>query len=245
MKQWIIWTLLAILTVGATSVSAQDVVETAIPERVELTAGDDLVLVGDVYSPADSAEGGAPAILLMHQNKSNRDMWEPLIPALLEAGMVVLTVDLRAHGETGGRVDWTLAQEDTQLWIAYLLAREGVNPEKVAVMGASIGSNLALVGCAANEGCLTVVALSPGLDYFGVKPEISVSEGLRRRSALLVASRGDNTSAVAVRQMAGSSKGLLGMRVYAGVAHAAEFFEDDLESVTGLIVSWLTDAFAD
>jgi len=27
--------------------------------------------------------------------------------------------------------------------------------------------------------------------------------------------------------------------------HAAEFFEDDLESVTGLIVSWLTDAFAD
>ena len=245
MKQRIILALTAILAFGVLSASAQDEPTLPTPEFVELTASDELVLAGDVYLPSEITEGGAPAILLMHQNKSNRGMWLPIIPALLDAGWVVLTVDLRAHGETGGPVDWTLAQEDTQLWLAYLLAREDVNPEKVAVMGGSIGSNLALVGCAANEGCLTVIALSPGLDYFGVKPETAVSEGLSRRSALLVAARGDTDSAVAVRQMAGSSNGMLGAWVYSGFSHAADFFRNELDSVTNLIVSWLTDAIAD
>ncbi len=245
MKRWLILGVVVVLALDAVLVSAQDEVVTPTPERVELAASDERLLIGDVFTPAETAEGGAPAILLIHQNRSNRGMWQPIIPALLAEGWIVLTIDLRAHGDTGGAVDWILAQEDTQLWLAYLLAREGVNPEKVAVMGASIGSNLALVGCAANQDCLTAIALSPGLDYFGVMPEESVSDGLRRRSALLIASRGDTASAVAVRQMAGSSKGPVGMRVYDGFSHAADFFDDELESVTGLVVSWLTDAFAD
>jgi len=227
------------------SVSAQDDVLEPTSERVELTAGDGRILVGDLYIPADIANDGTPAILLMHQNQSNRDMWQPILPTLLDNGWVVLTVDLRAHGETGGKVDWTLAQEDTQLWIAHLMTVEGVNPTKIALMGASIGSNLALVGCAVNPSCLTAVALSPGLNYFGVQPEIAVSEGLRTRSALLIAAQNDRTSALAVRQMAGSSTGVLEMRVYRGGHHGKDLFKEELESVQSLIVSWFKDVFAD
>lgn len=245
MKYWLLVLMIAILGLGVWGAVAQDETVLPTPERVELAISDGQVLVGDVFTPTEIAEGGAPALLVMHQNRSKRQSWEPLVPSLVEAGYIVLTVDLRGHGETGGTVDWSLAQEDTQMWIGFLTTREGVNPEKIAVMGASIGSNLALVGCAASEACETAIALSPGLNFFGVEPEEAVSDGLRRRSALLIAARGDTDSAVAVRQMAGSSQGALGLRVYEGFDHGTDLFDDNLESVQTLILTWLGEAFAD
>lgn len=243
MKRWVVFCLLAVMMVWSASAEGEPVVPT--PERVELAASDGQILVGDIYTPSESVEGGSPAVLVMHQNRSKRSSWEPLIPALVDTGYVVLSVDLRGHGETGGTVSWTLAQEDTQAWLGFLLAHEAVNPEKIATLGASIGSNLALVGCAANDACETAIALSPGLNFFGVEPEEAVSDGLRRRSALLIAARGDTDSAVAVRQMAGSSQGALGLRVYEGFAHGTDLFDDNLESVKTLIISWLNEAFAE
>jgi acetyl esterase/lipase len=237
---WVVMMVMSVLVLG---VAAQDA--PAAEEVVQVEASDGLALVGALHRPAELAEGGAPALLLMHQNQSRRASWEPLIPTLTEAGYVVLAVDLRGHGETGGRADWALAQDDTQRWLAYLQTVEGVNPEQLATLGASIGSNLALVGCAANEACVTAVALSPGLDYFGVQPEAAVSDGLRRRSALLVASRSDSDSAEAVRQMAGSSGGPLGVRVYTGFSHGTELFEDHGDGLRALIGLWLAEAFAE
>ena len=48
-------------------------------------------------SSGDAAESdGAllPAVLLMHQHNGRRRNWNPLIPALLDAGYVALAVDL-------------------------------------------------------------------------------------------------------------------------------------------------------
>ncbi|MCU0465689.1 MAG: alpha/beta fold hydrolase [Anaerolineae bacterium] len=246
MKYRLIFAFLIVLSLSVWGGAAQDDAPTLPePARVEVEASDGLVLVGDLYTPTETAEGGAPALLLMHQNQSRRRSWEPLLPALVEAGYVVLSVDLRGHGETGGRPDWALAQEDTQLWLTILQAVEGVSAEKIALMGASIGSNLALVGCAANEACQTAVALSPGLNFFNVQPEEAVSDGLRRRSALLIATRSDRESVEAVRQMAATSNGEIGLRVYGGFAHGTELFEDELVSVQRLVLSWLEETFDD
>lgn len=212
------------------------------PERIEITAEDGQVLVGDVYLPSEVTEEGAPALLLMHQNRARRSTWEPLIPSLVEAGYVVLTVDLRGHGETGGRMDAAALQTDTQAWLTYLASHEAVDESRLATIGASVGGNLALVGCAANEGCQTAIALSPGLDFFTIKPEEAVTDGLARRSALLISSRSDSESASAVRQMAGNSRGMIGLRVYGGFAHGTELFDDYLDSLKSLILTWLSDS---
>ena len=61
-----------------------------------------------------------------------------------------------------------MAAEDLlRVWQA-MVEREDVDETNTAIIGASIGANMALV-TAANEAEIdTVVLLSPGLDYFGV-----------------------------------------------------------------------------
>ena len=114
--------------------------------------------------------------------------------------------------------------------------------DAIAVIGGSIGSNLALVGCANDPDCTTAVALSPGLDYFGVTPETSVTEGLRKRSVLLVASQGDTYSADSVKQMLSSATGDVAARIYTGNRHGTNLLlGDTYESTTTLILAWLDE----
>jgi pimeloyl-ACP methyl ester carboxylesterase len=158
---------------------AQDTV-LAEPQRVEVAAEDGLMLVGDFYALATDTDVELPTVLLMHQNQSNRQSWEPLIGPLLEAGFNVLTVDLRAHGETGGARDWEAALEDVQTWLDWLREQPTVRDSGIATVGASIGSNLALVGCANDPTCVTAIALSPGVDYFGIQKHLAVCHGRDR-----------------------------------------------------------------
>jgi pimeloyl-ACP methyl ester carboxylesterase len=175
----------------------------------------------------------------------SRASWEPMIQPLLDAGYNVLNVDLRGFGETGGNQEWDVAIGDVQTWLDWLRTQPGVNPDEIAVIGASIGSNLALMGCANDAKCVTAIALSPGLSYQGLKPEPYLKDGLKDRSALLVASHGDRESAVSVRQMASSATNDIGMRIYPGRAHGLELFDTRNSSITSLILDWLAEHIED
>src|SRR5690349_21334777 len=169
MKKTILY-VMALMMLCALPAFAQDA-PAPTPEAAEVTAEDGLALKGDLYRPATIPEEGARTLLLMHQYQSSRRGYTNVIPQFVEEGYIVLVVDLRGHGETGGKNDWVAAQADTQTWLAWLREQEGVRDNAIAIIGASIGSNLALVGCAQDELCVTAIALSPGLDYFGVKPQ--------------------------------------------------------------------------
>lgn len=209
-------------------------------ETIELPATDELMLVGDFYVP-DALDAPAPAILLMHMNRGRRSDYAPLIPALLDSGYVVLTVDLRAHGETGGGRDWDLAIEDTQVWLDWLREQDAVDGSRLATIGASIGSNLALVGCANDGDCVTAVALSPGEDYFGVMPGESLVDGL---NAFLVASHNDRQSADSIRAFFNDASGYVSTRMYLGRAHGTQLFSNELESISNAIIVWLDEQFS-
>ena len=193
------------------------------------------MLVGDYYAN----EAAGPAVLLMHMNGGKRSDWEPFFMPLLDARYHILTVDLRAHGETGGSRDWPLAEGDVQTWLDWLKAQDNV--ESVSIVGASIGSNLALTGCAADADCVTAIALSPGLDYFGIQPEEAVINGLAERSALLVAARNDGNSPDSVQQMAENGTGEIGTRYYPGRAHGTRLFSDQGERFIAMLIHWLDE----
>ena len=231
--------LMSIVALAVIPATAQDEEATMTPETVAVEAADGLELVGDFY--AAPTEDTAPALLLMHMLGSDRSAYEPLIPALLEAGYNVLNVDLRGHGDSGTTRDWDAATADVALWLDWLREQGSVDPDAVALLGASIGSNLALIGCAADDACMTAVALSPGLEYRGVMPENAVVEGLAERSALLVASHGDDYAADSVRQMFAGTRGDIAVRLYSGRAHGTNLFRDKLDSVSGLILAWLDE----
>lgn len=203
-------------------------------EIVTAEATDGLTLVGEFYAAPDTA----PSILLMHMLGSRRTAWQPLVPALTDRGYNVLAVDLRGHGETGGARDWSLAERDVQSWIEWLMLQPTSADAPVALVGGSIGANLALVGCAADDRCTTVIALSPSLDYGGITPEFAI-EGLADRPMLLVASQDDTTSSDAVKLFTGVAEGELGVQLYEGSLHGTALLTVPEPLVIDLITDWL------
>lgn len=214
-------------------------------ETVSIRAGDELELVGDLYLPDDIADTGNPAVLLFHMLGSTRQAYDPILPDLVDAGYIVLNVDMRGHGDTGGNQVWDLAIEDTQVWLDWLREQDVVDDSRVAIMGASIGSNVALIGCAEDPDCIGAIALSPGLDYRGVQPESAVVDGLAERAVLLVASHTDGYSAESVEQMFMNANGDVSARIYRGAAHGTNLFRSDYDSVSHLILSWLAEHLED
>mgnify|MGYP000675111174 CR=1 FL=1 len=157
---------------------------------------------------------------------------------------MVLTVDLRGHGDTGGEINWFAAAVDVQTWLDWLREQPGVRADAISMVGASIGANLALIGCANDDDCVTAIALSPGLVYYSLKTESSISNQLSKRSALLIASQTDQYSADSVKQLVNSATGDIGARIYAGTAHGTQLFEVSdavREGLITLIVSWLDE----
>ena len=82
--------------------------------------------------------------------------------------MIALAYDVRGHGESGGKADFSTlfddpgqAPLDLKAAIAYLLKTGKVDESRVALVGASIGSNLAVMASGKPEFSIkTAVAIS-------------------------------------------------------------------------------------
>jgi pimeloyl-ACP methyl ester carboxylesterase len=210
-----------------------------VPVRVEVTAPDGLTLVGDFY--AASSEGEAsPAVLLLHGQTEDRHAWVNLIPALLDGGYHVLTVDQRAHGETGGdRVMLTMI-DDVGVWLAWLREQPEVDASRIATIGSSMGTVPALAGCAANAECVTAIIISPG--DFPTLDE-AMFQTFEERSLLIIVGRRDSVYYDA-RKLFDRAVGEAAMHVYRSGAHGMAFFSSRSPyktRVTDLILSWLDE----
>ncbi|MBZ0290826.1 MAG: alpha/beta hydrolase [Anaerolineae bacterium] len=239
MKRWLLVGCLLALLIASTAL-AQDATPT--PQGVEITAADELVLKGDFFATSES-DGEKPAVLLLHMLDSSRAAWNPLIPALIADGYNVLAVDLRGHGKTGGSRDWAKAQDDTQAWLAWLREQPTVKDDAVSIIGASVGTTLALVGCATDESCVTAIALSP-VTWPSIPSQEALSDGLKDRSALLIASHADRGSADTLRALVASATGELGTRLFAGGAHGTAYLSKRnkaFEPVMNMILDWLDE----
>ena len=209
-------------------------------ETVALQTADGVSLAGDFYPPSEES---APLIIALHMLNSNRSAYAPIIPDLQTAGYALLNVDLRGHGDSGGARDWDLAIDDVAAWIDWLTANGHIGERGLVIMGASIGANVSLMGCAASDVCRGAIALSPGLDYRGLQPETALTVGLAERSALLVAAHDDSYSAATVRQLFANAQGDVTARLFRGHAHGTRLFDSDYNNVSRLILSWLDESF--
>ncbi|MDE2818116.1 MAG: alpha/beta fold hydrolase [Chloroflexota bacterium] len=221
------------------SITAQDL---PAHETITRQTSDDITLAADFYAaPADENE--APVIIALHMLNSQRAAYAPIIPDLNAAGYAVLNVDMRGHGASGGARDWDAAIADVADWIDWLEAEGHLKDKGIVIMGASIGANVAIISCAESAVCAGAIALSPGLDYRGVKPEGALVDGLADREALLVAAGGDSSSSTAIRQMFLNAKGPVTARMVSGRAHGTRLFDSDYDSLSGLITLWLKEQF--
>lgn len=199
---------------------------------VEIEAADGATLYGEYFA------GGARKVLLLHQMYADRTSWTPLIYPLLDTGYSVLAVDLRGLGDSRrAGINWHKAQDDTQQWIDWL-----AGDDPVLLVGSSIGSSLALMGCADAPNCAGAVAISPGMRYYGVNVEAAVSSGKpvlivyaeydrfpRRDVPLMLSAAEANDAAAAVNVI-----------TIPGRAHGMAMFDADAdEDLTVAIIGWL------
>lgn len=159
MKKIFIFTLIITTLLSACSI------EPANPFYIH--AGDDTRISAN-YFPADSDKG----ILLIHSLGSSKASWKQLVPELTSRNYNVLSIDMRGHGfsdydwRSFDSDDFNKAVLDVEAGISFL---EDNGVDDIAVIGSSIGANIALKHASQNPEIKSLILLSPSLNYRGVK----------------------------------------------------------------------------
>lgn len=226
------WIIIITLLLTLNTATAQEAAPapSAAGVDVEVTASDGKTLYGSYFATGD---GDAPAVILLHQLYTNRSSWTQLVQPLLDGGFKVLAVDLRGYGKTKGKISWKTAQQDSVDWANWLKGQPGV--QSVATVGSSMGSNLALNGCATIEGCKGAVAISPSLNYFNVTTDAALQAGF---PALIIYADRDRYPAADMPKMLELGAERVTTIVYSGRTHGVDLFKEH-DELAGQIVEWL------
>lgn len=204
------------------------------PETIVLRAEAGVFLVGDFYL----VDPLSPTVILLHQLYTNRTSWESVTEVLLGAHYNVLAVDLRGYGESSGSINWHKAVGDTQLWFDWLRTEAGVRGDAISTMGSSMGSTLAIVGCANDALCKTSIAISPGWDYYGIILGDALSIGMKDRPMMILYAERDRWPALGMPEIEEVATGLLEINTFPANAHGMDVLKQHEETLP-LILSWL------
>ncbi len=181
------------------------------PERVTIKTSDDVRIVADYYAPTAGGGSAAPCAVLVHMYPADRQSWKPLAPRLRDAGFAVLAYDIRGAGESieptsqdlpkryqsYDRKLFAAAWKDTAAALDWLARRKECDPKRVVLIGASVGSSIALQCAAQERHVRAVVCLSPGERHIGVDA-LGPMRRMRNRPVMLVAAQGEQAQAEAV-----------------------------------------------
>lgn len=217
---------------------------------------DDPVLLAADYVPPRTA--GAPVLILLHGLGSHRREWASLVRAAEARGWGALAYDARGHGESqrtrqGRTVSWKDFQEDPVFWRGMvddllrvteaLRAQKGIAPERTALVGASLGANVALNAAAQRPEARAVALLSPGLGYAGIQTEPAIRQW--KGPVLFVAAEPDAYAFESARRLeraAGPERGKSFLLRKGGPrgAHGTQLFDGGLEE---RILDWIGGEF--
>lgn len=120
-------------------------------------------------------------IIFLHMMPATKESWRALAEKFRENGYSSVAIDLRGHGESDGGpegykkfndLEHQKSVYDIDAAVEFLKTRPpagGAIPEKIFLVGASIGANLSLQYIAEHPEFKTAVLLSPGLNYRGIE----------------------------------------------------------------------------
>ncbi|MBI4019920.1 MAG: alpha/beta fold hydrolase [Candidatus Aenigmarchaeota archaeon] len=142
---------------------------------VEFTTSDGVIIKGTLSFPSEYKDA-YPVVILVHQLSGSRHQWDSFAPTLLGQGYAVLAYDIRGMGES--TMSFSNGQEvpyvkhpvdrlyrdsmigDMRAALDFVLARQDIVGNRIAVMGASLGANIAYVSSGAYPEVKTSIALS-------------------------------------------------------------------------------------
>jgi len=112
---------------------------------VNLKSADGTPLKGDYFS----AHNSGPGVLLLHQVNRDRRSWDGVARQMAAAGINVLTLDTRGHGESGGtpfnsltsqeqHKHWREWPDDADAGFQFLVSQPGVDGNAMGIGGAGL-----------------------------------------------------------------------------------------------------------
>lgn len=107
-----------------------------------------------------------PAVVLVHDYGNNRSQMLPLVRPLHEAGYIVLVIALR--GSSGSIMTGTTfglrESADVKAAVDMLRRRNGVDPNRIAVLGVGTGANAALLAATDDDVIAALILDHPMID---------------------------------------------------------------------------------
>ncbi|MEK7607012.1 MAG: alpha/beta fold hydrolase [Patescibacteria group bacterium] len=214
-------------------------------QRVSFPTNDGVEIVGSfLEAPAQKA-----CALLLHMMPVTKESWYELMQKLAERGISSLAIDLRGHGESRQQGAKTLDYKkfsdedhqktihDVEVAVSWLKA-QGIGEDRVIIIGASIGANLALQYAAEHLSIKTVALLSPGLDYRGIKTESAAKQMKPEQSVFLAASDDDEYSFRTIETLSLSLKNSSTVERLHATGHGTDMFKNRPEFLQ-TIVGWI------
>jgi dienelactone hydrolase len=238
------FTTLVITTVVTAALFASAVTTaSAASIDIDFEAADGTALKATYMSPGSPG----PAMLLIHQCNMDRSSWSDLAAQLVDAGVHVLTMDLRGFGESGGegmraaggfQTFLQTSTADVDMAYEYLIGQEGVDGSRIAVGGASCGAMLT-ADLASRQPAIKALMLLSGPPSEGAIAHIAATSDL---AVFAAAARGDTVVAGIADLLQGAVDGSKHphstAKIYDGTEHGLPMFEKNADLGPALI-SWL------
>jgi pimeloyl-ACP methyl ester carboxylesterase len=206
---------------------------------VDLTTTDGVSIKGTYYQPAAT---DAPGVVLLHMLGRQRGDWDAFARSLQDAGYGVIAIDLRGHGESEGKREWDKMTQDSAIATSFIRSRPEINPDRIALIGASIGANIAINYGAQDPEVAGVALLSPGLDYRGVTTEDAVRQ-YGDRPIFIAASSEDAYAAKSSQQLDSLAQGPHQLLILDNQGHGTQMLGKD-NGLEEAIFQWLSEVTA-
>lgn len=213
-------------------------------EQVEFGTSDGVQISG-IWQSGSSLN----ALLLLHMMPATKESWLPFMEVAKDFGYAALAIDLRGHGKStmNGTLDYrnfsdsehAASRLDIEAALSFL-GQKGYAKDRVVVIGASIGANLALVTLGDYPDIKLAVGLSAGFDYKGILPLSSLKNLTKSQRVLLCASSEDSESFRSTERFEEASV-RVEIRPFSNLGHGTYMLENNPELITD-ILEWIKNS---
>jgi len=233
MRKLILIVLIAIALISCTKIEEERV--NMLGEQINVVTEDGFKIEGTYY------KGSQKGIILIHMLGRNRNEWNDFALRLQKEGYSIVAIDMRGHGNNQGNFktftseDFNNIKKDVKAAKEFLASKGVTN---FAIIGASIGANTALNYAVEDKSIRTIILLSPGLDYRGVKTDETIKQ--YDNSILIIASKEDSYSADSSEVLFSSAKGKKQIKIFQGLGHGTQMLVS--QEAQTMILDWLRES---
>lgn len=151
-------------------------VQDSTPRSVAFKTVDGWTISANYRAPAE----GKPVLVFLHSHKEDSSIWKPVTSKTDAMGFGRLLLDFRGHGsstqgpngetkytafdrETGPENNYNKMTEDVNAALDFLNG-EGVTPDRVILVGAGLGANIAIKSAAEHKDIAMMALFTPTLN---------------------------------------------------------------------------------